>query len=88
MSRPPMTCRELTAFIAEYLSGELKVETRLAFERHLSRCPNCVRYVADYQRAVELGQKVYDDDHEPVSNVPDELVSAILAARLRKPPTG
>lgn len=76
-----MTCRELTSFIADYLAGELQADTRVAFERHLSRCPNCVQYVADYRRAVDLGQRVYAHDEEPVTDVPEDLVAAILAAR-------
>jgi anti-sigma factor RsiW len=76
-----MTCRELTSFIADYLSGELETDTRQTFERHLSLCPNCVQYVADYQRAVALGQRVFSDEADPAANVPEGLVTAILAAR-------
>jgi anti-sigma factor RsiW len=78
---PPITCRELTSFIADYLAGELKAEVRHAFEHHLSLCPNCVQYVADYRRAVALGRGAYDDDATAVQDVPEELVKAILAAQ-------
>jgi anti-sigma factor RsiW len=80
-----MTCRELTSFIADYLSGELETDTRQRFERHLTLCPNCVQYVADYQRAVALGQRVFSDEAEPATNVPEALVAAILAARTGRP---
>jgi anti-sigma factor RsiW len=78
---PLMTCRELTSFIADYLAGELQAEVHRAFERHLSLCPNCVQYVADYRRAVALGRGAYDDDAMAVQDAPEELVKAILAAQ-------
>ena len=78
---PLMTCRELTSFIADYLAGELQPEVQRAFERHLSLCPNCVQYVADYRRAVALGRRAYDDEATAVQNAPEELVKAILAAQ-------
>ena len=76
-----MTCRELTAFIADYLSGELEADARVSFERHLSLCPNCVQYVADYERTVALGKLALEDDVDAPPDVPDDLVAAILAAR-------
>lgn len=79
-----MTCRELTSFIADYLSGELDQGTRHAFEHHLSLCPNCVQYVADYERAVALGRTVFEDD-VVAADVPSDLVAAILAARSKLP---
>jgi anti-sigma factor RsiW len=79
-----MTCRELTSFIGDYLAGELDIDVRRAFDRHLSVCPNCRQYVADYQRTVQLiGSTVHDFDGPVSSDVPEALVSAILAARQR-----
>jgi hypothetical protein len=41
-----------------------------------------VQYVSDYSRAVALGEGAYDDDATAVpEDVPEELVTAILAAR-------
>ncbi|PWT79609.1 MAG: hypothetical protein C5B57_13710 [Blastocatellia bacterium] len=78
----PITCRELTSFIADYLAGELQGEVHRAFEHHLSLCRNCVQYLADYRRAVALGPGAYADDPPGVpGDVPEELVTAILAAR-------
>jgi anti-sigma factor RsiW len=78
----PITCREVTSFIADYLAGELQGDAHRAFEHHLSLCPNCVQYVADYRRAVALGRGAYAGDPAAVAeDVPTELVTAILAAR-------
>jgi anti-sigma factor RsiW len=74
-----VTCRELADFIMDYLSGDLPASTREAFDAHLRVCPNCVRYLATYQAAVQLGQHAFDDG-EGASVVPEELVQAILAS--------
>ena len=80
-----MTCREFADFILDYLSGELSTELRAAFESHLSVCVNCRRYLASYQETVKLGKRAFEDDDANVpSQVPEELVKAILAARPRQ----
>jgi anti-sigma factor RsiW len=76
-----MTCRELTSFIGDYLAGELDADAVKKFERHLEVCPNCVQYLADYERAVQLGQRVYDESEEAAAGVPEELLNAILSSR-------
>ena len=77
-----MTCRELTDFIGDYLSGGLTPSTKAEFEFHLGVCPNCRRYLGDYAATVSLGKKAFaDDDAEVPADVPEDLVRAILAAR-------
>ena len=80
-----MTCREFADFMIDYLSGELSTESRTAFEYHLSVCSNCRRYLASYQETVKLGKRAFEDEDANVpSQVPEELVKAILAARPRQ----
>jgi anti-sigma factor RsiW len=82
-----MTCRELADFLGDYLAGDLPAEVRAAFDRHLSLCPNCVDYVASYRSTIELGRRAFADEQaDATSEVPEELVQAILAARLKEPP--
>jgi anti-sigma factor RsiW len=79
-----VTCRELADFIMDYLTGELPEGVRTAFEHHLSLCPDCVNYVAAYQKTVELNRRVFSNDDAEAgasTNVPDDLVKAILASR-------
>ena len=76
-----MTCREFTSFIADYLAGELSFDVQARFERHLSRCDNCVQYLADYERTLDLERRVFDDADTVPAEVPEGLVAAILAAR-------
>jgi anti-sigma factor RsiW len=79
-----MTCRELTDFLADYLSGDLSAEQREAFDRHLSVCRHCRNYLASYEATIKLGKTALcaSAEDEPVpAEVPDDLVKAILAAR-------
>ncbi len=80
-----MTCRELTEFLAEYLSKELASGQLREFERHLEGCEPCVAYLKGYEAAVKLGKVAFKDPDELVPDkVPEELVQAILAARRKQ----
>jgi anti-sigma factor RsiW len=74
-----MTCREFADFIADYFEGELAEGVRARFERHLERCENCRRYLAQYRSTAELGRVVLAREAAPV-DAPEELVRAILAS--------
>jgi anti-sigma factor RsiW len=77
-----VTCREFAEFIADFLDGELPAVERQHFERHLSRCVSCTRYLDGYRQSVALGKRAFDDeDAEVPSDVPEELVEAILLTR-------
>jgi anti-sigma factor RsiW len=80
-----MTCRELADFLMDYLNEDLPDDVRAAFDRHLALCPNCVAYVETYRTTIELGRRAFaDDEADAGTEVPDELVRAILAARDRE----
>jgi anti-sigma factor RsiW len=76
-----VNCRELTAFLMDYLEGELAQSERSDFEFHLHGCQDCVRYLETYQRTIELGRAACAEDHAVPEDVPEGLVRAILAAR-------
>jgi len=81
-----MTCRELADFLMDYLNEDLPDDVRAAFDRHLALCPNCVAYVKTYRTTIEIGRRAFaDDEADAGTEVPDELVRAILAAREREP---
>lgn len=78
-----MTCREFADFMMDYLSDQLATESRTVFEQHLSLCINCRRYLASYRETVKLGKLAFEEDDANVpSQVPEDLIKAILAARL------
>jgi anti-sigma factor RsiW len=78
-----VTCRDAADFILDYLAGTLDAETTTRFEWHLSRCANCIEYLAQYRRTIELGRRAFDDDSASagLEGMPEDLVTAILAAR-------
>ena len=80
-----VTCREIADFMADYLSGEIAPELRQPFDHHLSLCVNCQRYLASYRETVSLGRRAFEDDDAAVpAEVPEDLVKAILAARVQR----
>jgi anti-sigma factor RsiW len=85
-----MTCRELYAFLDEFLDGLLDLTTRQNFERHVERCASCRRYLATYQTTLKVARGAEKADEAATASAPEDLVQAILAARaatfLRQPP--
>jgi anti-sigma factor RsiW len=80
--RPYITCREVIEFLYLYLEGELPSDRVVEFERHLSVCDSCVRYLATYKETVALGKAACVELDAPVgAEVPGDLVAAILVAR-------
>jgi anti-sigma factor RsiW len=82
MSNPRLTCRECVEFLVEYIDETLDPEVRATFERHLTACANCVRYLESYRTTTVLCRKAFEvTEAEPLPAVPEELIRAILAAR-------
>lgn len=80
-TKPYITCQQLIDFIASYREHELTDDQHGEFERHLAVCPSCVAYLNTYEQTVLLAKASAD---EPVPDeIPEPLVRAILAARLR-----
>ena len=76
-----MTCKDFASFILEYLENELDGTTRATFEHHLAICPNCVRYLANYQATIAVGREAFREPSGVVlPEVPEDLVRAIVAA--------
>lgn len=81
----PVTCREFVEFLADYLAGELPQPQRDEFNTHLSICPACVSYMKTYVESIRLGKGALAATDEPLpSEVPEEIVRAILAARSKR----
>jgi anti-sigma factor RsiW len=78
-----MNCREFTEFLHQYLFGNLSGEEQAEFDKHLAECPWCVAYLDSYQKTIQLEQTAFAGlEAAPVpSDVPEELVQAILSAR-------
>jgi anti-sigma factor RsiW len=77
-----VTCRDFADFIMDYLTGELPADVLASFERHLSGCPHCHDYLAQYLATVAAGKEAFADENAPVpAEVPEDLIQAILASR-------
>jgi len=77
-----VTCREFADFIFDYLAGELDADVGALFERHLTRCPSCVAYLAQYRATIVAGYEAFrEDDGAIPPEVPEQLIQAILSSR-------
>ena len=61
-------------------NGELPPARNHEFERHLSVCPSCVQYIATYQETILMARLAMIAPELRVSDVPEDLVQAILAS--------
>lgn len=80
-ARPHLTCQQLIDFLMSYMDGELPVEQKAEFDRHMSNCPSCVDYLKTYEKTVRLAKQCANDSVP--EEVPESLVQAILEARKR-----
>ncbi len=77
-----LTCREFEDFVLDYFEGTLPTKQRVIFDMHLMMCRDCRGYLAAYRRSVALGKAVFEWQESLVpSDVPEDLVDAILAAK-------
>jgi anti-sigma factor RsiW len=66
----------------DYIAGQLPAESAALFERHLARCPNCPRFFEQYRLTIEAGKSAFESlDEQVPSNVPEDLIEAILAVK-------
>ena len=77
-----VTCREFESFIIDYVEGELSDRQRKMFDWHMVICPMCKVHFETYRKAIELGQKVFEEESDEVpESVHSELVNAVIASR-------
>ena len=77
-----LTCRDVVACLADYLTGELATRRREQFERHLEACDDCLAYLRQYANTVRLAAAAFDRVDDPDDReFRRALVQAILAAR-------
>ena len=77
-----LTCIELERFVHDYHEGSLSSREQRTFDLHMELCSMCRVYFASYLKTIELGRRICaTDDASAPAELPEELVSAILAAR-------
>jgi anti-sigma factor RsiW len=73
-----MNCRDLSSFLQDYFAGELPTEVTTEFASHLGGCTNCTVFLEQYRQTIMAGRSCAAE--EELSEAPEELVRAILAA--------
>jgi anti-sigma factor RsiW len=73
-----VTCRDVLAFLSDYVAGDLPRRTREVFASHLASCESCRAYLDSYRTTIELARAAADD---AMPQPPQALVEAILASR-------
>lgn len=82
-----LTCSALEDFVLDYFEGRLPTKQRVIFDMHLMVCRDCRSYLAAYRRSMALGKAVFEQQESPVpSDVPEDLVKAILTAKVERYP--
>lgn len=72
-------CEQCVDLLADYLEGALDQRTAEELERHLGRCPPCVRFVGTYRATSRVcRQKLAVEMPQELS----ESLAAFLAARI------
>ena len=89
LARPLRTqlCAEVLEVLADYLEGTLPERERLSLEAHLRVCPACVAYLDSYKATITLGRESFADCSKRESDLPEDLVRAVLASQLRDRPS-
>ena len=79
-----MTCREFNTCLFDYQADDLLPEQRARCEAHLARCSPCAASLKSYALTIRLTKGAFSHPDMAVSEeVPEALVVAVLAARLR-----
>lgn len=82
LSAHAFTCRELVAFLYDYLLGGLGAAQTAEMNAHLAACPSCVAYLKTYEASIRMGRIALAASDDPVpTDVPEELLRAVLAVR-------
>lgn len=78
MSCQGLSCREICAFLCEYLEGELPADRLRVFEAHLRECPPCEQYLKTYKQTILLSKKCMCPGATKPPPCPEDLVKAIM----------
>lgn len=71
-----IVCREVIAFLDDYVAETLPPPRRAEFDRHLAVCASCTAYLASYRETIRLAQQ---SAPPAIEDLPPELITAILA---------
>jgi len=76
-----IVCREVIAFLDDYVAGALAAERRREFDRHLAICISCVAYLRSYRITIRAAKAAHSPE---IEDVPADVIAAILATITRQ----
>jgi len=77
-----IVCKEVIAFLDDYVAELLGPDRRAEFDRHLAVCASCVAYLASYRETIRMTRAA----SPAIEALPPELITAILATIARNTP--
>ena len=78
-----MTCRGFIDSLADYLAEGLSADQQTMLEAHLGVCSKCAAYLKSYADTIALAKDGCDHRGDLGEQLPEDLVRAILAARVK-----
>ena len=64
-------CAQITTLIKDYITGALDPKNTLAFEQHLTICPDCVAFLNTYRKTIQATQSLRFEE------IPGEMVERV-----------
>jgi len=78
-----LACQEVLDYLTEYLEGQLPAGEHARMDEHLAVCSECVAYLRNFRATIAATKQACEDD-PALAQIPEELVQAILAARVQQ----
>lgn len=80
-----ITCQEVVEHLMAYINNELSVDERAAVDAHLAVCPECAIFLKNYEATILYELTAFNHPEQMIEeSIPESLVQAILAARVKK----
>ena len=79
-----INCERVASLITDYINGGLDRETTLAFEEHLSVCPDCVAFLNTYKKTIQATQSLR---YEDIPSETEKRVREFIQKRIKESST-
>lgn len=76
-----LSCKAFIEFLDDYLVGTQDPAVRAAFAAHIESCECCGCYLEHYKKTIDAAKRCCCNRRDPMPEVPEHLIDAILKAR-------
>jgi anti-sigma factor RsiW len=83
-----MSCKEICAFLCDYVDGTLAAQSRDAFDAHMAACVHCKEYLDTYAETIRLSKRCCCPKLQPPPPLPEDMIAAIVQAAAMAPRRG